>query len=64
MSDFKKGPWTEVWDALYWRFIFKHKEFFSKNPRLSMMTIHLEKMGNEKIAKNVEIAEAFLDKLE
>jgi hypothetical protein len=21
MSDFKRGPWCEIWDGLFWRFI-------------------------------------------
>ena len=44
MMDFKKGDWCMTLDGLYWRFINKHKKFFKSNPRLSMMTIMLEKM--------------------
>lgn len=44
MMDFKKGDWCITLDGLYWRFINKHKKFFKSNPRLSMMTIMLEKM--------------------
>ena len=25
MSNFRKGPWCEIWDALYWRFIDRHR---------------------------------------
>jgi deoxyribodipyrimidine photolyase-related protein len=39
-------------DGLYWRFINKHKKFFKSNPRLSMMTIMLEKM---KISRKEEL---------
>ena len=24
MSDYQKGPWGELWDALYWRFLYVH----------------------------------------
>ena len=44
MMDFKKGPWCNIMDGLYWRFIDKNKKFFLKNPRLSMMVRILEKM--------------------
>lgn len=37
MSDYKKGDWCEVWDALYWHFINKHRDFFASNPRLNLM---------------------------
>lgn len=46
MSNFQRGPWCEIWDALYWRFIDLHRERFLKNPRLSMMVRQLDKMGS------------------
>ena len=33
MMDFKKGPWCNIMDGLYWRFIKKNRSFFMKNPR-------------------------------
>ena len=38
MSDYKKGEWCLVWDALYWNFIRDFRSFFERNPRMSMMT--------------------------
>ena len=38
MSDYKKGEWCLVWDALYWNFIRDFRPFFERNPRMSMMT--------------------------
>ncbi|MBC7488057.1 MAG: cryptochrome/photolyase family protein [Cytophagaceae bacterium] len=63
MSDYKKGPWCEIWDALYWRFIDKHKAFFKQNPRLSAMTFHLDKMSEATLLRHHEIAEDFLKNL-
>ncbi len=37
MSDYKKGDWCKIWDALYWNFINEERVFFKKNPRMSMM---------------------------
>ena len=37
MSDYKKGEWCDIWDALYWNFINENRDFFKKNPRTSMM---------------------------
>lgn len=62
MSNYKRASWCETWDALYWRFIWKHQAFFSKNPRLSVMTLALNKMGN-KIDAHRAKADKFLDSL-
>ncbi|MBM3193582.1 MAG: cryptochrome/photolyase family protein [Chlamydiae bacterium] len=37
MSSYKKGDWSEIWDALFWRFMIKHLPFFEKQPRLSIL---------------------------
>jgi deoxyribodipyrimidine photolyase-related protein len=37
MSDYPKGAWQEIWDALFWRFMNKQRNFFLKNPRLGML---------------------------
>tara|TARA_B110001454_G_scaffold219194_1_gene251300 strand:+ start:55217 stop:56740 length:1524 start_codon:yes stop_codon:yes gene_type:complete len=41
-------PWCDGVDGLYWGFIEKHKAFFLKNPRLSMMARTVEKMDSKK----------------
>ena len=48
MGGFKKAEWCDAVDGLYWSFIEKHKKFFSKNPRLSMMVRTVEKMDPER----------------
>ena len=63
MSNFEKGNWSEIWDALYWRFIFKHKKALAKNPRMSMMIVQLNKMDNKKLKQHLNIAERFLEQL-
>jgi len=60
MSDFSKGPWCEIWDGLFWRFIGKNKEFFLKNPRLSMMARTYEKMDTTKRNTHHKKAEEYL----
>ena len=37
MSDYKKGKWSGIWDALYWEFINSNRDFFLNNPRMAMM---------------------------
>ena len=36
MSDYKKGKWSGIWDALYWEFINSNRDFFLNNPRMAM----------------------------
>ncbi len=62
MSNFKRGSWCEVWDALYWRFIHTHRDFFSGNPRMSVMVAQCNKMG-DKLNQHLRIAENFLKQL-
>jgi deoxyribodipyrimidine photolyase-related protein len=63
MSDFPPGPWCEIWDALYWRFIHKHRDFFEGNPRMKVMTFQLEKMDKGKLKDHLRVAEGFLGNL-
>jgi deoxyribodipyrimidine photolyase-related protein len=63
MSDYKTGAWSEIWDALYWHFIAKHKEFFLSNHRLSMMPRLLEKMSIETKFRHLTQAKNFLANL-
>lgn len=59
MSNFSKGSWTEIWDALFWNFMHKHRNFFSKNPRLGMLLKTYDKMSEEKKNKIKEIVHNF-----
>jgi deoxyribodipyrimidine photolyase-related protein len=63
MSDYKKGPWQEVWDGLFWRFMNKQRDFFLKNPRLSMLVRSFDKMPEEKQNLHLQNAEFFLKSL-
>lgn len=60
MSDYRPGPWCEIWDGLYWRFIAKHEDFFRSNHRLSMMPMLLAKMDAHKREKHLNTAENYL----
>jgi deoxyribodipyrimidine photolyase-related protein len=60
MSNYQKGEWCELWDALFWRFIHKHKTFFLRHPRMSMMVRLTEKMSAEKLSAYLHKADNFL----
>jgi deoxyribodipyrimidine photolyase-related protein len=60
MMDFKKGDWCNTMDGLYWRFIDRNREFFLKNPRLSMMVRVFDKMKEERKKLILSEAEKFI----
>jgi len=62
MSDFKKGPWCGVWDALYWRFVDRNTAFFAANPRTAMIAKLKDRLGS-KMTEHQRVAEAFLNRL-
>ncbi len=61
MSDFIDGPWANVWDALYWRFIITHREVFASNPRMAIMVKQIDRMDKQKINALLKRAESFFD---
>jgi len=62
MMDFKKGDWCNTMDGLYWRFINRNRNFFLKNPRLSMMVRIFDKMKTERKKLILFEAEKFINK--
>ena len=63
MSNYSKGDWQITWDGLFWRFMNKHRTFFLKNPRLSMLIHTFDKMNSAQQQKHLENAETYLDQL-
>lgn len=47
MSDFKKGEWSEKWDALYWNFIGKHQDKIRKMGRLAFQVKYYENKSDD-----------------
>ncbi len=64
MSDYKKGDWQPVWDGLFWRFMHTHRDFFLKNPRLSMLVKTFDKMPEEKRSEHLRRANDYLKTLD
>jgi len=63
MSNYKKQAWCDIWDALFWRFMNKQRDFFLKNPRLGMLIKNFDKMPIEKQQNLMITAENYLTKL-
>tara|TARA_B100001093_G_C26860315_1_gene1029845 strand:+ start:12499 stop:13983 length:1485 start_codon:yes stop_codon:yes gene_type:complete len=64
MSNYGKGDWQPKWDALFWRFMNLHRDFFLSNPRLGMLVHVFDKMPTEKKQKHIDVAEVFLAQLD
>ena len=62
MMDFKRGDWCNTMDGLYWRFINRNRNFFIKNPRLSMMVRVFDKMKTDRKKLILSEAEKFINK--
>lgn len=56
MSNYPTGPWTKIWDALYWHFIDKHKKLFTQNRRMVFAMATLKKMSAKKHQELIKIA--------
>ncbi len=44
VSNYKRDVWSDVWDGLYWRFVEKHAEAFSKDKNLRVLVTRLHKL--------------------
>jgi deoxyribodipyrimidine photolyase-related protein len=61
MSNYPKGQWCEIWDALFWNFMHKQRKFFLTNPRLGMLIKTYDKMSAEKKENIAQKAVQYLD---
>jgi len=64
MSDYPKGDWQECWDALFWRFLHRHRAFFLQHPRLGMLVKTFDKWDAAKRETLLLRAENYLQTLD
>ncbi len=64
MGKWEKGEWQAIWDGLFWRFMSKHRAFFTQNPRLGMLIRSWDNMDPAKKKAHLHQAEQFLKKLD
>ena len=60
MSRYKKEPWAETWNGLFWNFVAKHQELLKNNLRTSMMVRNYEKFSYEKKLELKNLAQNFI----
>lgn len=63
MSHYKKGEWCDIWDGLYWRWIWNRADLLAKNHRWAMPCAMVKKMDKEKRQAHLKNAEAWLNQL-
>ncbi len=63
MSHYKKASWCDTVDALYWRFIKDHQDYFMKNYRLKFMVSKLNSFSSKKIDTIYNLSNCFIEKV-
>lgn len=63
MRAYKKRLESQGRDGLYWRFIYHHRDFFKKNPRMKVMVNQIDRMGKERMKQHLAVANHFLERL-
>ncbi|MEM0964412.1 MAG: cryptochrome/photolyase family protein, partial [Bacteroidota bacterium] len=63
MSHYPRGDWEAEWDGLYWTFLRDYREPIETYRRMSMITGHLDRMGEEKLSAHDEAVQRYLDRI-
>lgn len=60
MSNFQKGPWCDLMDALYWRFLYVHSDILAPNPEMAPFITCITRMDEEKRSVLIDNVEKYL----
>jgi deoxyribodipyrimidine photolyase-related protein len=60
MSNYPEGPWCDLWDALYWRFLYVHRDIFEHNVRMAPFITYITRMESGKRDQLIAKAEQYL----
>ncbi|MEM1055656.1 MAG: cryptochrome/photolyase family protein [Bacteroidota bacterium] len=63
MSHYPRGDWEAEWDGLYWTFMRDYREPIETYHRMSMLTGHLDRMGEEKLGGHDDAAQRYLERI-
>ncbi len=63
MSDFKKGEWSPILDALFWNFVGQNFDKLQKEGRLGFIGVQYNKMPETKKQSYAKLAQDYLDSL-
>lgn len=62
MSNYKKGEWCNEVDGLYWGFINNNRDFFAKNPRMSLSIRQYERIKSDRRKLIATASEEFIQR--
>ena len=62
MSDYKKGDWSDTWDALYWQFVADNRELLSRNFRVAMIVQLYDNFTPEKKESIRQLSAPYIDR--
>ena len=57
----KKDEWCQIWDGLYWRFLYKYRDKLQTNIRMKMQYALLDKIAEEKLQEHLFNANSFIE---
>ena len=60
VSDFGPGPWCDVVDGLYWRFVLKHQDLLTKDPSMRELVCEARALPTARRDEMLRAGEAFL----
>jgi deoxyribodipyrimidine photolyase-related protein len=60
MGDYAPGPWQDVWDGLYWRYVDRHRDLFASNPRMWAVAKGLDRLSRERRERIFAAAEHWI----
>jgi len=60
MGAYKKGDWEDIWDGLFWHFIYKHRNVLKKNARLARTVSLLKRIKESTLKKYLRDASVYL----
>jgi deoxyribodipyrimidine photolyase-related protein len=63
MSNFKKGSWCKIWDAVYYSFINTHKNLLSKNYATAMQVKHWNNKNNQEKKELIKLSNEYFQLL-
>ena len=63
MSHYPRGDWEAEWDGLYWTFLRDYREPIEGYHRMAMITGHLDRMGEDKMAAHEAAADRYLKRI-
>jgi deoxyribodipyrimidine photolyase-related protein len=60
MSHYSKGDWCNIFDALYYHFIYQHREYLKKNYSTSRQVLLWDKKTDVEQKRLLDVAKSYL----